>query len=161
MSGRVCLLAFSIVLAVGLIAYAEDTGPGGEDQEVVANPIVFWELASTDADKSVEFFRKVFGWDIRFSEKLGFYEAPVGKASDYFSMGYIFTLSKPRLPFLTLYILVDDIEAKAALIEESGGLVTEPPHDIGSGAYICLFNDPSGVTFAMFQSPKAAATGEE
>ena len=43
-----------------------------------ANPVAFWELASNDADKSAEFLKAVFDWDVRFSEKLGFYQVVAG-----------------------------------------------------------------------------------
>ena len=115
------------------------------------HPVLFWELASHDGDQSADFFREVFDWDVRFDQDLGFYRAPAGEASKHFSGGYIFTLKEARLPFLTIYILVDDIEAKAQLVEENGGHIIEPPHDLGGGYMICLFNEPSGVTFAMFQ----------
>ena len=65
--------------------------------------------------------------------------------------GGIFRLRKARLPFLTLYIQVGDIDKKAAQIAEAGGMVVEPPFDIGGGCRICLFNEPSGVTFAIIQ----------
>ncbi|MCP4425936.1 MAG: VOC family protein, partial [Chloroflexi bacterium] len=45
-----------------------------------------------------------------------------------------------------------DIEAKAQLVEEAGGYIVEAPFEIQSGTKICLFNEPSGVTFAMLQS---------
>ena len=32
----------------------------------------------------------------------------------------------------------------------------EPPHEIGPGTWICLFNDPSGVTFAMLEKRELA-----
>jgi predicted enzyme related to lactoylglutathione lyase len=121
------------------------------------NPVVFWELASNDADKSVEFFRKVFDWDIRFSEKLGFYQVVAGEGAPSASGGYIFTLKQAKLPFLTVYIEVTDIEARAERVKEAGGLVIEPPHEMPGGYWICLFNDPSGVTFAMIDARKATA----
>jgi len=55
------------------------------------------------------------------------------------------------LPFLTLYIQVADIEEKANLIEEAGGWIVEPPNELSGRTKICLFNEPSGVTFAMIQ----------
>ncbi len=122
-----------------------------ESESAVENPVVFWELASHDADASVEFFRKVFDWNIEFSEKLGFYQVPVQGGAEYYSGGYVFTLKKAKLPFLTIFILVDDIEAKVKIIEECGGHIVEPPTEFGSGYKVCLFNEPSGVTFAMFQ----------
>jgi len=118
---------------------------------VQKNPVVFWELASHDMEKTVEFFRAVFEWKIEFSERLGFYIipeiSPAGETLD----GAIFTLKRAKLPFLTIYILVDDIEAKARLIEEKGGFIVEAPFEIPSGSRICLFNEPSGVTFAMLE----------
>jgi predicted enzyme related to lactoylglutathione lyase len=30
-------------------------------------------------------------------------------------------------------------------------MIVEPPHEISPGTWICLFNDPSGVTFAMLE----------
>jgi predicted enzyme related to lactoylglutathione lyase len=144
---RSALLTAVLVMAVGVHgAFCQE-----EEPSTPGHPVLFWELASHDMDRSADFFREVFDWDIRFDEDLGFYKAPAGDASKYFSGGYVFTLKEARLPFLTIYILVDDIEAKAKLIEEKGGYIIEAPHDLGGGYKICLFNEPSGVTFAMFQ----------
>jgi predicted enzyme related to lactoylglutathione lyase len=120
------------------------------------NPICFWELASHDAEKSTEFLRKLFGWNLTFDTRLGFYTMEVGEERESFGGGGVFTLRKARLPFLTLYVAVDDIEAKAAQVEELGGFVVEPPFVIPGGARICLFNEPSGVTLAMIQSADEA-----
>jgi predicted enzyme related to lactoylglutathione lyase len=118
------------------------------------NPIVWWELASFNAEKSVEFFAKVFNWDIMYDEKVGFYRVPVPEQGCDLSGGGVFTLRRARLPFLTLYIRVDDIDAKAKQVEESGGRIVQPPFSIPGGSRICLFNEPSGVTFAMIQSKR-------
>jgi predicted enzyme related to lactoylglutathione lyase len=115
------------------------------------HPVCFWELASHDAAKTTAFLRKLFDWDLAFDTRLGFYTMDAGEQRQAFSGGGVFTLSKPRLPFLTLYVAVDDIEAKAAQVEELGGAVVEPPFEIPGGARICLFNEPSGVTLAMIQ----------
>ena len=119
------------------------------------NPIVFWELASHDMEKSVQFFRDVFDWQIDFDSRLGFYIIPESTPTGKTLEGGVFTLKRAKLPFLTLYIQVDDIEDKARLLEEKGGFITEAPHEIPGGSKICLFNEPSGVTFAMIQ-PKPA-----
>ncbi len=121
------------------------------------NPVCWWELASNDADKTVSFLRKVFDWNLVFDEKLGFYVMTTDdNDKQAFGGGGVFTLGKARLPFMALYIRVDDIEAKAKLVEEAGGLIVEDPFEIQSGTKICLFNEPSGVTFAMIQSAASA-----
>ena len=117
------------------------------------NPVIFWELASHDAERSVQFFNEVFEWDLTMDERLGFYVSDVGDDSPAVDGG-IFTLKKARLPFLTLYILVDDIEKMAALVEEKGGFILEGIQKSPGGASICLFNEPSGVTFAMLEKKK-------
>jgi predicted enzyme related to lactoylglutathione lyase len=123
------------------------------------NPVVYWELASHDARASVDFLRQVFEWDFELDEMTGIYEIPADSAENAFSGGGVFTLRKAKLPFLTLYIRVQDIDAKAKRIEDLGGYVVEAPFDLPSGSRICLFNEPSGVTLAMIQKPASRASG--
>jgi predicted enzyme related to lactoylglutathione lyase len=95
----------------------------------------------------------VFDWHLEFDEKLGFFIMPADENDKQaFGGGGVFTLSKAKLPFMALYMRVEDIEAKARLVEEAGGFIVEAPHEIQSGTKICLFNEPSGVTLAMIQS---------
>jgi len=114
-----------------------------------ANPIVWWELATHDQEKSVRFFEKVFGWEFRFDEKVGFYKMKDGNFT--LAGGGIFTLRRAKLPFVALYIQVDDIHEMAKSIQENGGFIVDPPAELAPGEWLCLFNDPSGVTFAMIQ----------
>ena len=116
------------------------------------NPIVWWELATQDADKSVKFLREVFGWELKFNEKLGFYVMEHPPKMD---GGGVFTLKQAKLPFMALYIQVEDIQAMREKIVEHGGRITEEPHDLGSGTWICLFTDPSGVEWALIQPRKS------
>lgn len=115
------------------------------------NPVVFWELATHDMEKTVEFFREVFEWKIEFNDRLGFYIIPEISPPNEALDGAVFTLKRAKLPFLTVFIQVEDIEAKAKLISEKGGFIVDEPSEIPSGSKICLFNEPSGVTFAMLE----------
>jgi hypothetical protein len=116
------------------------------------NPIVMWELASHDQEKTVEFLGRLFDWGLEFDEDLGFYITQAEPADrEKFFGGGVFTLGKARLPFLTVYIQVEDIAEKAREIEKLGGYIVEAPHEIPGGAKICLFNEPSGVTLAMVE----------
>ena len=120
---------------------------------MTANPVCWWELASHDAEKSVTFFNRVFDWDLAHDERLGFYVMPADKDDKQaFGGGGVFTLGKAKLPFIALYIRVEDIEVKVQMIEEAGGHIVEAPFEIQTGTKICLFNEPSGVTFALIQS---------
>jgi predicted enzyme related to lactoylglutathione lyase len=115
------------------------------------NPVVFWELATHDMEKTVEFFREVFEWEITFNDRLGFYIIHEISSPNEALDGAVFTLKRAKLPFLTVFIQVEDIEEKAKLISEKGGFIVDEPSEILSGSKICLFNEPSGVTFAMLE----------
>jgi uncharacterized protein len=116
------------------------------------NPVVYWELASHDATKTVEFLKKVFDWDFEYDARTTIHELPVELTP--VQGGGVFTLRRAKLPFLTIYIKVDDLDAKVKSIEENGGFIVDPPLDLPGGSRICLFNEPSGVTLAMIQSAK-------
>ncbi|MBS4015075.1 MAG: hypothetical protein KGZ86_01365 [Candidatus Latescibacteria bacterium] len=116
------------------------------------NPIVYWELASNNAEKSVEFFKKAFGWNFEYDQASTIHE--LEKEANQIHGGGIFTLKQAKLPFLTIYIAVDDVYQKEKEIKELGAFIVIPAHEINPGIHICLFNDPSGVTFAMIQKRK-------
>jgi uncharacterized protein len=115
-----------------------------------ANPIAFWELACHDQDKSAAFFRDVFGWEAILDPALGFYRvnAPAGKNPTH---GYVFTPKRAYLPFVAIYIHVDDIRAMRDRVVRFGGHIVMEPEEPSPGSLVCLFNEPSGVTFALIQ----------
>jgi len=119
-----------------------------------SNSIVYWELASNNAEKSVEFFKKVFGLQFDYDKATTIYESPMPKTESKLSGGGIFTLRRAKIPFLTLYLEVEDIDKKAKEIETLGGFIVESPFDVTPQVRICLFNEPAGVTFAMLQRKK-------
>ena len=116
-----------------------------------SNSIVWWELASHDAEKTADFLKKVFNWQIVYDENTGCFDFPISTGESKLTGGGVFTLKKAKLPFLTIYIQVEDIDRKTQLIEQSGGYILEAPFTISRGVRICLFNEPSGVTLAMIE----------
>lgn len=152
-------LTVSIALALISLSAAAPAA-GQETTAATTNPVVFWELASHDAEKSIAFFEAIFDWEFNAPPESPLYVART--ATDEGGVnGGIFTLSQAKLPFLTMYVLVDDIVEKARLITGNGGLVIEEPHEIPGGSWICLFNDPSGATFAMIQQDEASPDEQE
>ncbi len=116
------------------------------------NPVVYWELASHDAMKTVEFLKKVFDWDFEYDARTTIHELPAELTP--MQGGGVFTLRRAKLPFLTIYIKVEDLDAKVKLIEENGGFIVDPPLNLPSGSRTRLFNEVSGVTLAMIQAAK-------
>ena len=149
----------SIVSCIGLSCLAAGSfgqTPGGGEQPLPAKyPVVYWELASNDADTSAAFFRDVFGWEIAYDRETTIHECRTRGERGGINGG-IFTLKEAKLPFLTVYIRVDSLAAKAEEVRKHGGLVVIDPVEISPGVWICLFNDPSGATFAMIESKPGA-----
>jgi uncharacterized protein len=105
-------------------------------------------MPSDDVEKSAEFYRTVFGWNIRKRDdgSVAFGDG-VGEVSG--------TWVKGRTPYegsgMVVFIMVEDMERTLALIAENGGTVTE-----GVGAHApeitAMFRDPSGNAFGVFQA---------
>ena len=120
------------------------------------HPVRWWEYASSDAQVSVDFFRLVFGWELALDENTGIYEEPAGEGGNGFAGGGIFTLKPDSklVPHLTIYIAVDDVDAKAMEISSAGGEIVIEPLEISPGVRICLFKEPMGQLFAMIERPR-------
>jgi predicted enzyme related to lactoylglutathione lyase len=41
------------------------------------NPVVYWELASHDATRTVDFLEKVFEWDFEYDARTTIHELPL------------------------------------------------------------------------------------
>ncbi len=160
------MLSVALVAAAVLVAVPAAAEEAGDEEAVTEavksteNPVVFWELGSHDAQRSITFLESVFDWEFNAPEGSALYVARTAN-DDGGINGGVFTLQQAKLPFLTIYIMVDDIEGKAKLIKKGGGKIIEPPHEIASGSWICLFNDPSGATFAMLQQKRATSESTE
>ena len=109
------------------------------------NPVIYWELASHDAPKTVEFLRKVFAWDFEYDARTTIHELPVELTP--VQGGGVFTLRRAKLPFLTIYIKVDDLDAKVKLIEEAGSFIGDPPGRSSGGSPMKL--PASSINFTL------------
>jgi predicted enzyme related to lactoylglutathione lyase len=112
----VILLAAGLIILSASLARAADD-PSAARPAPAKNPVVHWELACHDSEKSATFFKNLFEWEIAMVPDTIIHGWRTG-AED----GGI-----------------------------DGGLLHTEPHEIFPGIWICLFNDPSGVTFAMLE----------
>jgi predicted enzyme related to lactoylglutathione lyase len=109
--------------------------------------ICYIEMPSIDVAKSAEFYRKVFGWNVRTrGDGEVAFDDGVGQVSGTWVLG--------RRAFdgtgLTIHIMVDDIEAAMKSVDENGGQIT---HGVGKHApeITAEFRDPSGNVFGLYQ----------
>lgn len=109
--------------------------------------ICYIELPATDIARSAEFYKSVFGWNIRKSgHGRTSFDDTVGEVSGAFVLG--------RAPHTAIgilfYVMVDSVEATLQKIVASGGTIVQP---IGADApeITARFADPAGNVIGAFQ----------
>src|SRR5215467_3656627 len=111
--------------------------------------ICYIEMPATDIGRSSEFYRRVFGWNIR---KRGDGATAFDDATGQVSGSWV--LGRPPLstPGLMVYIMVDSVEATVAAITAAGGEIVQP---IGADApeITARFRDPGGNVIGLYQEP--------
>jgi predicted enzyme related to lactoylglutathione lyase len=112
--------------------------------------ICYLEIPSMDIDRSVDFYRGIFGWNTRRRGDGSIaFDDGVGEVSG--------TWVKGRAPSaavgLLLYIMVDSVEDTVARVVAQGGEIVQP---IGADApeITARFRDPSGNVLGLYQQPK-------
>jgi len=111
--------------------------------------ICYIEIPATDIQRSAEFYRKVFGWQIRKRGNGGTaFDDGVGEVSGTWVLGR----PAAETPGLLIYIMVDSVVAAAAAIIATGGEIVQP---IGADApeITARFRDPAGNVLGLYQQP--------
>ena len=108
------------------------------------------ELATSDPDAGLDFYRRQFGWGQEGDMDMG----EMGKyrfiQSNGVNIGAIMR-KPPQLPVSswTYYIGVDDIDRAADAIKASGGQVLNGPMEIPGGEFALNGLDPQGASFGL------------
>ena len=105
-------------------------------------PVSNFEINSADPAKARQFYTDVMGWKMNYMPEndYTFVDTDAGGAG---IGGGIGPLRGPR-PFVTMYIVVPDIDAVLKKAVKSGGAVVFPATKVGPTTTIGLFSDPDG-----------------
>ena len=101
-----------------------------EGAAVQSAPIVFFDIAGPDAAKLKEFYARNFGWDIAPSNMI---KTPNLEG----------TLRQDP-PEKIIYVGVTDLDAAAANVKATGGIIETPKLPTATGELFVLFRDPAG-----------------
>jgi uncharacterized protein len=110
--------------------------------------ICYVDIPAIDIQRSAEFYKNVFGWQIRQR----------GDGSTAFDDGVgvsgTWTLGRPAAtqPGLLIYIMVDSVAATVDAVVANGGEIAQP---IGADApeITARFRDPAGNIIGLYQEP--------
>lgn len=109
---------------------------------------VHMEFASVDPSRTRKFLEDVFGWEFQSMPGMEYhvYAAPDGPG------GAVMPPNPERPGGLLSYILSEDLDADLRKIEAAGGRVRIPKKDIPGVGWWALFEEPTGIVLALFQT---------
>jgi predicted enzyme related to lactoylglutathione lyase len=110
----------------------------------MANPIVHWEMASKDAEKTRQFYSSLFGWAIDTNNPQNYGRVQTGGEGG-INGGIAPTDDGNRLAAgVVLYVQAEDLAAILSKAESLGATVVLQPASVPGGPTIALFTDPEG-----------------
>jgi len=111
--------------------------------------ICYIQIPATDIPRSAEFYKNVFGWNIRQrGDGATAFDDGVGEVSGAWVLGR----PPSTQPGLLVYIMVDSVAASIEMVIANGGEIVQP---IGADApeITARFRDPAGNVLGLYQEP--------
>lgn len=121
----------------------------------MSNRVVHFEIPSDDPEKSVEFFKKVFGWKFRHFGEQEYYLATTGEDTSPGINGAVMRKIGEGQPVINT-ISVEDLEKTMKDIESSGGKIVKPKSIIPGVGWLAFFADPDGNMHGIMQEDRGA-----
>ena len=111
--------------------------------------ICYIEMPSTDVARSADFYRKVFGWNVR---QRGDGHSAFDDTTGQVSGSWVVGRPPSSQPGLLIYIMVDSVAASLDAVVANGGEIVQP---IGADApeITARFRDPAGNVIGLYQQP--------
>jgi uncharacterized protein len=111
--------------------------------------ICYIEIPSTDVARSADFYKRVFGWNVR---KRGDGSSAFDDTTGQVSGTWVLKRPPASQPGLLVYIMVDSVAATLDTIVANGGEIVQP---IGADApeITARFRDPGGNVIGLYQQP--------
>jgi predicted enzyme related to lactoylglutathione lyase len=111
--------------------------------------ICYIEIPAKDIARSAEFYKRVFGWNIR---KRGDGSTAFDDTTGEVSGTWVLGRPPGAAPGLMVYVMVDSVAATVEAIVANGGEIVQP---IGADApeITARFRDPGGNVIGLYQQP--------
>jgi len=118
--------------------------------------VVHFELAADDPERAIQFYEKVFGWQIqKWEGPQDYWLAITGEKGAPGIDGAIMRRS-PNLPAIVNTIDVASLDESLAKLTANGGTVVEPKMAVPGVGYLAYCQDTEGNTFGMMQNDPSA-----
>jgi predicted enzyme related to lactoylglutathione lyase len=111
--------------------------------------ICYIEMPATDIARSSDFYKRVFGWNVR---KRGDGSTAFDDTTGEVSGAWVLGRPPATQPGLLFYVMVDSVAVTLDAIVANGGEIVQP---IGADApeITARFRDPAGNVIGLYQQP--------
>ncbi len=130
----------------------------GERNQYTPGAFSWIDLATTDQESAIGFYRGLFGWETR--------DEPMPGGGVYTMAGLDgrdvagLSTGQPGMPpAWNSYVTVDDADAAAAKASGLGATVMAGPFDVMEAGRMAMIQDPTGAFFAVWQARDSIGAG--
>jgi predicted enzyme related to lactoylglutathione lyase len=119
----------------------------------MGRPVVHFEFWSQSPDRTADFYRQAFDWDIRNIPEMNYNLVQAGDGG-----GIGGGIMKPSATWptnLTFYIDVDDLDKYVSRIREAGGKMLIDKMTVPNVGDFSLFEDPDGRILGLWKRAPA------
>ncbi|HZY79136.1 MAG TPA: VOC family protein [Cyclobacteriaceae bacterium] len=117
--------------------------------------VVHFEIPSDNPEKSIAFYKKVFGWTFTQFGPTPYFLATTGPDNQPGINGAIMKKNHPQQPF-TNSINVDDIDQAMREVENAGGKIVVPKTTMPGVGYSAYFMDLDNNIFGLWKEDRNA-----
>ena len=117
----------------------------------MANLVVHWELGSRHAEKLGNFYTSLFGWRVEKQSSMDYRVVYTGNKLGI--DGGIAQIDGATPPYLTFYVMVNNLRATLATAESQGAKVALPPTPNPNVGTFAQINDPEGFLIGIIEPP--------
>jgi len=111
--------------------------------------ICYIQIPTNDIAKSADFYRCVFGWNVRQrGDGSTAFDDGLGEVSG----EWVLNRAPAEKPGLLVHIMVDSVAKTLELVTTNGGQVVNPI-GVDPGEITAHFRDPAGNMFGLYQEP--------
>ena len=114
------------------------------------NRVVHFEIPCDNPEKTMDFFKEVFGWTFKQFGSEQYWFASTGDENSPGINGGFLKKRDPKMP-LANSIHVEDIDEAIKKIEKAGGDVIVPKKPVPNVGWIGFFTDPDGNVHGILQ----------
>jgi uncharacterized protein len=119
----------------------------------MGQPVVHWEFWSEDPEKISDFYKNVFGWEIKHIPEMNYHLVDTGGKGG-INGGIMKPQPGPWPGKLAFYIDVDDLDGYGRKITAAGGKIVVDKIEVPGAGQFSLFEDPDGRVLGMWKQQK-------